>query len=145
MFCSPEAAGGGGGVIICQGAHARVCLSGQAGFSGCVYTVRAWNCLQSSCTECWCVSTLNIQCRLLSDWTLEGGVWLGEEAEEPSWMWGLGAQWHKAPFPAPPCGKWQESKEEGKKGEGGSGGRRRREQQLVGSSNHQGNTHLIDM
>lgn len=47
--------------------------------------------------------------------SLEGGVWLGE----PSWTWSLGALWHKAPFPAPPCGKWQESKEEGKEGGGG--------------------------
>lgn len=66
---------------------------------------------------------------------------------------GHGARRHKAPFPAPPCGKWQERAR-------GGGGRKQkkkkrkkrrkeeeavRERQLVGSANHQGNTHLIDM
>lgn len=58
---------------------------------------------------------------------------------------GHGAQRHKAPFPAPPCGKWQESKRRRGRRQKKSGAKRRREGQLVRSVNHQGNTHLIDM
>lgn len=71
----------------------------------------------------------------------EQGV--GKEAEEPSSTWGMG-----------PNGTKPHSLllhvENGRRARGGgmeekSGGKRRREQQLVGSVNHQGNTHLIDM
>lgn len=49
---------------------------------------------------------------------------------------------HKAPFSAPPCGKWQENRRRrGRRECGGKGGGG----QLVRSANHFGNIHLIDM
>lgn len=53
-----------------------------------------------------------------------------------------------AQSPIPCSSMWKMAGEQGggeERGGGEGSGGKRREQQLVGSSNHQGNTHLIDM
>ena len=55
-----------------------------------------------------------------------------------------------AQSPIPCSSMWKMAGEQEEEGERGkkkkkNGGKRRRERQLVGSANHQGNTHLIDM
>lgn len=82
--------------------------------------------------------------------SLRGGARLGEETEEPSLTWGMG------PDSTKPHSLLLHV-ENGRRARGGGGRRQKkekkwrkeeeavRERQLVGSANHQGNTHLIDM
>lgn len=70
---------------------------------------------------------------------------MGEEAEEPSLTWGMGPNSTKPHSLLLHVENGRKARGGGEGGKKKSGGKRRRERQLVGSANHQGNIHLIDM